>query len=214
LSPTAASTLVRSARSYQQAVWVAESDPHLAWLLLISAVETAASFWCAKEVTPLEKLEASRPELVELLRQKGDEDWLKDVAEQLAPFMGATRTFADFLLTFLPEPPSARQQLRLQHPWEPKAIRDSLRVIYKWRSRALHGGVPFPAPMCEPPEVLYGVTAERPLGSATATLGGVWTEDDTPMLLHLFEHLVRGALLKWWAGVTPIPVPSSVGVGT
>jgi hypothetical protein len=34
--------LVRAARAYQQALWIAEDDPALAWLKLISAVETAA----------------------------------------------------------------------------------------------------------------------------------------------------------------------------
>jgi len=35
--------LVRAARLYEQAVWVSEADPNLSWLLLVSAVETAAA---------------------------------------------------------------------------------------------------------------------------------------------------------------------------
>ena len=34
--------IVRSARMYQEAFWVAESEPSMTWLLLVSALETAA----------------------------------------------------------------------------------------------------------------------------------------------------------------------------
>jgi hypothetical protein len=33
---------------------------------------------------------------------------------------------------------------------------------------------------------------------ATRTKGGVWNQKDTPMLLHLFEYVVRKSLLNWW----------------
>jgi hypothetical protein len=42
LSAEQANALLRAARAYQQALWVAEDDPALAWLKLISAIETAA----------------------------------------------------------------------------------------------------------------------------------------------------------------------------
>jgi len=38
-----ANALIRSARLFQEAMWLAESEPHLAWLMLISAVECAAA---------------------------------------------------------------------------------------------------------------------------------------------------------------------------
>ena len=40
LDEQAAGVLVTSARLYQDALWVGESEPHLAWLFLVSAVET------------------------------------------------------------------------------------------------------------------------------------------------------------------------------
>jgi hypothetical protein len=40
--------LVRAARTYQEGLWVAESDPRQAWLRFVSAVEPAASFWAAR----------------------------------------------------------------------------------------------------------------------------------------------------------------------
>lgn len=43
-----------------------------------------------------------------------------------------------------------------------------------------------------------GIPEEVPFGLAVSTLGGVWIKEDIPMLLHLFEHIVRGTLLNWW----------------
>ena len=33
---------------------------------------------------------------------------------------------------------------------------------------------------------------------ATETKGSVWVAQDLPMLLHIFEYIVRKTLLKWW----------------
>jgi hypothetical protein len=41
--PKKAVALVRAARLYEQAVWIAEIDPELSWLLLVSAIESAAA---------------------------------------------------------------------------------------------------------------------------------------------------------------------------
>ena len=54
--------LVRSARLYQDALWLAESEPNLSWLLLVSAIETAANLWRSRKDLPLERLKESRPD--------------------------------------------------------------------------------------------------------------------------------------------------------
>ncbi len=76
-------------------------------------------------------------------------------------------------------------------------MRDYLRMIYDHRSKALHKGTPFPSRMCCPEP--FDQRAERPYREARSTMGGSWTKKDTPMLLHTFEYIVRGPLLKWWA---------------
>lgn len=43
LSAKAAVRLVRAARSYQNALWIADTDPTLAWLLFVAAVESPAA---------------------------------------------------------------------------------------------------------------------------------------------------------------------------
>ena len=73
--------------------------------------------------------------------------------------------------------------------------------IYEYRSNALHGGIPFPAPMCNAEMKFEDCMAEKPTGLACHTLGGAWLAKDTPMLLHMFEHITRGVLLNWIAGL-------------
>lgn len=204
LSSREAIALVRAARLYQDGLWIAESEPALSWLMLVSAVETAANAWRATEETPLERLQASRPELERILMEAGGESLLLRVAEQIAPYMGATRKFIDFVLAFLPEPPPERPVEWAQHSWDERSIKRSMQMIYKYRSRALHGGTPFPAPMSLPPMILEGRRGEVPFG-ATGTKGSVWIARDLPMLLHTFEYIVRKALLKWWESMAARP---------
>ncbi len=42
IKPNRYISLIRACRSYQNALWIAESEPNSAWLLFISALETAA----------------------------------------------------------------------------------------------------------------------------------------------------------------------------
>ena len=92
---------------------------------------------------------------------------------------------------------------RVSNPGEMDKVelRASMNKIYDYRSRALHGGIPFPAPMCEPPysDESWDAPAETPLGLAAHRMGGVWVAKDMPLLLHTFEYMVRRVLLKWWA---------------
>lgn len=198
LNPAQSIALVRASRLYQDAVWVAESEPQLSWLMLVSAVETAANHWRAAKETPIERLRAAKPDLAHLLMNVGGEEHLSQVAAMIADSVGATRKFLDFLLDFLPEAPVPRPRIYDQHPWERVALRKSLGVIYDKRSRALHGGTPIPSPMCDEPISSDDGWAEVMVGYGAGAHGGVWTREDAPMKLHLFEHIVRGALLKWW----------------
>ena len=108
LSAEDALALVKAARLRQDAVWIAESEPELAWLLLVSAAETAASHWHSERATPSERLEADKPQVAALLREHGGAPLLEKVAATLADSIGATKKFVDFLIQFLPPPPDAR----------------------------------------------------------------------------------------------------------
>jgi hypothetical protein len=212
LSQDASVAVVRAARLYQEAVWVAESNPAYAWLLLVSALESAAVYWRQQEDAPIDRLRASKPELEQMLSAAGGPELAEQVAEMLAPSLGATKRFIDFTMGFLPDPPLSRPAAGQQHPWTRPALKKSLSLIYAHRSRALHSGIPFPAPMCLPPFSGGDAFGELPGAGGTAAGFGdnVWLARDTPMTFHLFEHIARGALLAWWESLLPTPDTSWV----
>jgi hypothetical protein len=204
LSALDAVALVRAARLYQEALWLVESEPALSWLMLVSAVETAANQWQREKDAPTDRLKAWKPPLYEYLATLGP-GVPGAVAEHIQDVLGATSKFVRFVVKFLPPPPSARPTAGFQHPWSKTAIRKTLGLIYEYRSRALHDGRPFPLPMCEIPfsSQEWAAPAEIPMGLATAAQGGVWLFEDTPMLLHTFEYIARGVLLEWWRRGAP-----------
>lgn len=209
ISSHQAIALMRAARLYQDGMWVAESEPNLSWIMLVSAVETAANQWRAEREPPLERLRAARPDLEKVFMEAGGMELTTKVAKMVAPFMGATKKFQDFMIEFLPEPPTARPWEKGRHNWDEDAMRESLKIIYEYRSRALHAGTPFPAPMCYPAMRFgdAGELEETPGGKECAfgVMGSTWLAKDIPMFLHLFEYLVRHCLLKWWKSLVATP---------
>ena len=193
-------TLVRVARLYQDALWLVESQPALAWLLLISAAETAANQWRVQQDSPVDRLKQSKPDLYDYLESKGTEI-LSTVAGQIADSLGVTKKFVDFIIEFLPPPPTARPAAWCQYSWEAANVRKGMRLIYSYRSKALHDGRPFPAPMCEVPgrDAGWDAAQETPgPGFAVSMLGGIWRVEDLPMFFNTFEYIVRNALIAWW----------------
>lgn len=202
LASDVAIALVRVARLYQDALWLVESEPHLAWLMLVSAVETAANHWRTSKDEPLERLRASKPDLLEYLEGFGDGELPSRVAAFIHDSLGSTKKFVDFLLFHLPPPPEPRPAEWAQVSWKGKDLRRTFSKIYDYRSKALHSGIPFPAPMCQPPFHYkfdeWEADSEVPLGLASYSLGGIWLAKDIPILLHIFEYIARSALLTWW----------------
>jgi hypothetical protein len=200
IGPTAAVSLVRAARLYQAALWNAEADPSQSWIQLVGAVEVAAGYWRAGEEQPVDVLRVQDEVLAALLLSAGGAEHLEAVASRLAPTMGATRKFREFLMRFLPAVPDVRPGEAGRLDWSTEQMKKSLSLVYGHRSKALHGGIPFPPTMCEPPATYdeWSAPAEVPTSVAAYRMGGSWLRKDTPMLLHTFEYIVRGALLRWW----------------
>jgi hypothetical protein len=203
LNPNDAITLVKVARIYQDALWIVESEPELAWIMFVSTIETAANYWSKAKTTPVQRLHDFMPDLETVLFDKGGDDHVRKVAELIVDYMGSTKKFRDFILEFLPTEPRIRPEKSFQHSWDEGDIRKTLNIVYSYRSKALHGGQRFPAPMCMLPNFFGHIPSEIPYGIATAVNGGVWTIKDTPILLHTFAYIVRGALLKWWSSLNP-----------
>jgi hypothetical protein len=204
LKPEQVIALVRSARLYQDALWLGESEPNLCWLMLVGAVETAANCWRAGNDSSLDRLAASDPDFVGYLKKKGGEEIACRVAEKFAGTIGATKKFVDFLLNFLPDPPDSRPASWTQVDWTRDNLEGGFRKIYSHRSNALHNGIPFPAPMCAPParyESSWAAVCERPGMLAASQGGGTWLASDLPMHLHIFEYITRKAINSWWSSL-------------
>jgi hypothetical protein len=193
-------TILRAARLYQDALWLAESEPALTWLLLVSSLETGASEWNQSHGDDTERLRHSNKRLYEYLLKLEDKSILPEVAKLLSENLGITRKFVDFVMHFLPEPPEKRPPKGFQIEWNSDQFNKCFKIIYGYRSKALHAGHPFPSPMSRSPwkDPSWEAPTEGVTGLAVSQDGGVWVKKDLPMSLHRFEYIARSVLLKWW----------------
>jgi hypothetical protein len=196
--------LVRAAQQYADALWIADADPRLAWIKLVGAIETAAGHWKAQSFsTPVQQLKRHRPRLYKALRG-APADVVERVAEDIAHTFNVERKFQQFIKAFDPGPPPKRPIPGGQVDWS--KLEDVLTVIYEYRSGELHAGLPFPAPLLEPPLMVPDdEPPERFPLVAQSGWGGSWPAERLPMYLHVFAHLVRGSLCSWWASLGSAP---------
>ncbi len=194
--------VIQCSRQYQNALWVAEGNPELCWLMLISAIEIAANEWAHNEESNVCNLEKNYPELFKALVQNENEKLLFDAAETFAPITKSTAKFMNFCKKFSPEHLDQKNSEGFQY--SAKKLSKALNTIYTHRSKALHSGIPFPAPMCTPPnEYKKGVYQQVPNQLGVYMKGATWIGSDMPMNLHLFHYLTREILMNWLKSLTP-----------
>jgi hypothetical protein len=104
----------------------------------------------------------------------------------------AMRKFTGFLVKFLPEPPP--EDKRPHENFRVKYVADELEVdfkkIYGYRSRALHDSIPFPYPMCVPPNAQMKEERNHSLGASAR--GATWDfRKYKPLMFHTFEQSGR-----------------------
>ena len=195
-------SLVRACRLYRDALWVSESEPNLAWLLFVSALETGANDVYHSESTSHEALKLVYPALNKHLEKVGGVEHAQYVAKEIARTFKATKKFIDFVTRFRPSPPEIRPEGdALRFKWTSKNFKKMLSKVYGYRSRALHEGTPFPAPMFrspfQPDRSVVG--SEVPfVGLGGYSTGGTWVPEDLPINLHTFHYIARTTLLNWW----------------
>lgn len=191
----AAAHLVRASKLYQDALWLAETEPAFSWLLLVSAVEVAAVFDKHGQADPADVFTDLKAEMASELRNRGGDDLLAYIAREFAHLLGSTNRFIRFAMTHAPtQGPGPNPPRLFAFDWSRKNLKRAMNTIYEYRSAALHRGEQFPFMMLMPPRELApgdGIS-EVPLNSPDGT------NRELPMLLHTFEHVVRAVLLSWW----------------
>ncbi|QOC94355.1 hypothetical protein [Micromonospora craniellae] len=189
--------VMKAARQYQLGMWVANEDPNLAWIRLVGALEVAANEVKAPKQPYVERARDLLPDFAKTLEGL-DEEIAENIAKSIAPLIGSTRKFLRFLELYCPPPPNLRPSEGDQVDWT--TLNETFKLIYQYRSIALHGGRPFPQPMCEAPRQFDdGVPIERPSGLASGANNASWIAVDYPMLLATFEYMTQGALVAWWS---------------
>jgi len=194
-----AALLVRAARLYSGALWIADSDANQAWLQLVSAIETLATRGAGTKPT-WRRTEEGLPEVWNQLMAVGGDDHARAIGDLLAQLVRSTDRFLNFLDKHLPPPPNKRPEEFAQLDWTD--LRPRFKKIYDYRSRALHDGTPFPDPMCRP-AIRWGTETpvETPPWHSSSSGLATWAARDVPMFLHTFEYVVRGALVAWWTAL-------------
>jgi hypothetical protein len=104
-------TLVRAARQVRDALWVADTDPGLAWLFLVSAVEFIAGREALRGVVESDLLQREMHDLVccDAPRSRGRAH-LAAVAQKLVTGVKATARVLSCVERYLPEPPQNRPE--------------------------------------------------------------------------------------------------------
>lgn len=141
--------LIKSARLYQDAIWIGESEPQRAWILLVSSLENCAKQWENPTYSAENGLTETYPKLAAYLLNYGGEEHLNKVAGYLSDRFKLAQNFVDFVIEFLSKSAS--------HPlsnYTDQQMGKIFKKIYHYRSKSLHEGTPFPPPMCEmPPQI-------------------------------------------------------------
>ena len=196
LSDDEASTVIKAARTYQSALWFADSHPEMSWLFLVSAIESAAGHWAKKHFVDGGPFVPEA--VIQILRGHNCPESVDEpISGYLSETTKSTKKFVAFLTEFLPQPPSERPESgNLQVDFNSGELRKDFQFIYKCRSRALHAGVPFPMPMCMPRNP--HLKDERNFALGMSGRGATWSfKKYRPLHFHIFEHITRGALLRW-----------------
>jgi hypothetical protein len=189
-----ASALVRSARSYQEAIWIADGDPRQAWLRLVTAVEAITWFRSTEKIDPLDRLSEVHPDIAERVSRADDLELTEWITRRFVDQDRSTKKFVEFLTEFKPPPRPRRPRAGQRLDWTIPSLSKQFRTIYDYRSKDLHQGNTFPESMCQPPLVSRsGIVSEA-----------VHEPPPRPasMCLQIFEYIVRNALQSWWRSIT------------
>lgn len=197
LSKPSAVALTRASMSYSSALWICESQPELAWLLFVTALE------CIAATVPLRTSDTAPALPVELdsVMAALPNDQREILTSYIQERTFSTRKFLELLQRFLPAAPMQRLHHEPTRPsegrldWDWSRMKPLLKRVYDMRSKRLHAGVHFPVWMCDAPR-------------KTSDGQFVWEYSERPknvrcpgspdLTLNTFAYITRMTILNWW----------------
>lgn len=193
------SSVIRAAKLYSDALWLSEKEPQLSWILLVSAIETAADASGNSQKNSNDLLQKFYPDLAEVIDKCGNHNAKIKAKVSEILYLPATKKFVEFITEHYPKPKINDDVPEIYRVnWEEFEI--ILKKIYELRSKALHSGQPFPDPMCEQPFKSINnniIMAEKPLIGPEFLGESILDTENKPLLLWKFEDIVRNSLLNW-----------------
>lgn len=129
---------------------------------------------------------------------------LSNAAEAFAkvcyPGIGPTKRFLDFLSSppLCPAPSCRPSSKKFQILWEPEYIRECMKHTYGFRCDATHEGKTLPSELKRPPIPSDG---DRTPPEYPPPYEG----KPKAVHMHIFAHIVRGAILQWWTNAGKQP---------
>lgn len=169
VSETVANERVKIARLYQDAIWMADTQPEMSWLFLVSAVEVASKIGTTySRRGPTYRFSAFLDEF------KPD-----PIESELPPFFRFDHSEKNY-----------QESINKIYRYRSRYLHDGTAFPFPMCEPPHYHD--FTA------EGLGTGFGEVPIGTATWALNAHWKREDVPMLLWTFHHIARGALLNWW----------------
>ncbi len=178
---------ILAARLYHQAILIIEEQPDLAYLDLVSAIETLCREQKIEDVE-LHELDGGLASLVDSIENHELKDKIKQSILKKEHFI--CRKFREFIIENTEESFWNYEERPKQGQIEPNILRELLTRIYNQRSKTLHEGQPFPPNIFIPP--LMG--AELDFSKGMIVKGRRWEEKNYIPNPHFFERLVNHVL--------------------
>lgn len=178
---------ILAARLYHQAILIIEEQPDLAYLNLVSAIETLCREQKTEEVE-LHELDAGLASLVDSIENHELKDRIKQAILKREHLI--CRKFREFIIENTEERFWNYKERPKQGQVEPDSLCELLTRIYNQRSKTLHEGQPFPPNIFIPP--LMGAEIDFTKGMILS--GRIWEEKDYIPNPHFFERLVNHVL--------------------
>ncbi|HHT9123170.1 MAG TPA: hypothetical protein ACFYEF_09920 [Candidatus Wunengus sp. YC63] len=178
---------ILSVRLYHRALLLIEEQPDLAYLNLVSAIETLCQDHPIEKVTLID-LDSDLSQLIEAIEDRELRSKIERSILKRERFIG--RRFIVFILDHIENDFWIKDKRPEHGQIKPEQLPDLLKRIYNQRSRTLHLGEPFPPSIFQSPSV----GAEIDFFLSMSVGGKKWEQKDFIPHVHFFEKLVNNVL--------------------